>query len=139
MIVACLSTVASSPTTMLGIDDIQNWPDERLAEGDDDDDDFCAVKYAERRRRVRERKAEEERRKVEEERRKAEEEEKRKAEEARKAAAEARHKEAEEAAMKRVGGRCPILLRANLGRPSRSAWSRIGAPQKTRLGLGRSC
>ena len=122
---------------MLGIDDIQNWPDERL-EGDDDDDDLCAVKYAERRRRVRERKAEEERRKVEEERRKAE-EEKRKAEEARKAAAEARHKEAEEAAMRRVGGRCPILLRANLGRPSRSAWSRLGAPQKTRLGLGRSC
>ena len=115
---------------MLGIDDIQNWPDERL-EGDDDDDDLCAVKYAERRRRVRERKAEEERRKAEEE--------KRKAEEARKAAAEARHKEAEEAAMRRVGGRCPILLRANLGRPSRSAWSRLGAPQKTRLGLGRSC
>jgi len=52
---------------MSDITDIKNWPEDRLVENKNDDDDLCMVKYAEQQQRVKVKKVEKEWRKVVEE------------------------------------------------------------------------
>ena len=110
---------------MSDISDIKTWPDERLAECADDDNELCGAKYLERRRQVKEKKVEEDWKKVEEEAARRAEVVRQAEETVRRAAAEAKRRNVEEAVKKWVSTILTISWSVlTTTRPRRSEWSR---------------